>query len=322
MAGDQIRERDDGAREMDQSHHHGRMQQRQQQQHPRNPQEHEDDDDSHVVAMAADENGDDHHNHDHAGDYDNGNGNDGPRGMHAVDEGQQVQNGPINQLPAELESHPAIRALLEASKAARREHGAAAAAAAAAAHEAGMVPSITPTSSSASIATSMSTSMSMPTPAAATATAAASTAGPSRMAATNQGVSFLLTDPCQPGHPIIYASEAFLQLTKYPLERVLGRNCRFMQGPDTNPISVASIRNAVEFGTDCSIALLNYRYDGTTFWNHLMITPILTDPTTGSAKYFLGVQYEVSPERAKVQHVMAEASSVTSNNNGIMGNLG
>lgn len=105
----------------------------------------------------------------------------------------------------------------------------------------------------------------------------------------NLGV--LLTDPTQADNPIIYANQGFLRLTGYALNDVLGRNCRFLQGELTAKEDTARIREAVENNTDLSISILNYRVDGTTFINRLLITPI--EDGEGRVTAFLGIQREV-----------------------------
>jgi PAS domain S-box-containing protein len=108
----------------------------------------------------------------------------------------------------------------------------------------------------------------------------------------NSQHNFLITDPHQAGNPIVYASPGFLLLTGYPVSGVLGRNCRFMQGPDTDPCAVAKIRAGVESGQpEVSVCLLNYREDGTTFWNQLIIHPIHN--SEDQITHYVGVQYEV-----------------------------
>ena len=89
----------------------------------------------------------------------------------------------------------------------------------------------------------------------------------------------------------------FLSLTGYKLEQVLGRNCRFLQGPRTDARAVAKIRDAIKSGRDVQIVLLNYKIDSTTFWNHFFIAALRDDK--GDVVNFLGVQIEVS-ERVAV----------------------
>ncbi|CAJ1968696.1 unnamed protein product [Cylindrotheca closterium] len=104
---------------------------------------------------------------------------------------------------------------------------------------------------------------------------------------------FLITDPRLPGNPIIYINNGFLDMTGYSQTRVLGRNCRFMQGPETDPVVVAKLRDAVDDGRDITVTLLNYRADGSTFYNHIIISTV-KDPESKEVKYFLGLTEEVS----------------------------
>ena len=103
------------------------------------------------------------------------------------------------------------------------------------------------------------------------------------------------------GHPYAAATSThaggFLSLTGYKLEQVLGRNCRFLQGPRTDARAVAKIRDAIKSGRDVQIVLLNYKIDSTTFWNHFFIAALRDDK--GDVVNFLGVQIEVS-ERVAV----------------------
>ncbi|NKE48736.1 PAS domain-containing protein [Roseomonas frigidaquae] len=105
----------------------------------------------------------------------------------------------------------------------------------------------------------------------------------------------IVTDPNRPDNPIVFANPAFQQMTGYPAEEVLGRNCRFMQGPDTDLDAIAQIRNAISSRTDISIELVNYRKDGSTFWNALFVSPVFG--SDGSLLYYFGSQLDVSRRR-------------------------
>lgn len=108
--------------------------------------------------------------------------------------------------------------------------------------------------------------------------------------------NFVVTDPSLPDNPIVYATQGFLNLTGYTLDQVLGRNCRFLQGPETDPKSVEKIRKAVETGNDMSVCLLNYRVDGTTFWNQFFIAALRD--ANGNITNYVGVQCKVSDQYA------------------------
>mmetsp|Transcript_13037 Transcript_13037/g.19517 ORF Transcript_13037/g.19517 Transcript_13037/m.19517 type:complete len:513 (-) Transcript_13037:367-1905(-) len=106
--------------------------------------------------------------------------------------------------------------------------------------------------------------------------------------------NFVLSDPRLPDNPIVYASDGFYQLTGYTREQVLGRNCRFLQGPGTDPKAVDVIRTAVANGTDATTCLLNYKADGTPFWNQFFVAA-LRDSDNCIVNY-VGVQCAVDPE--------------------------
>ena len=111
--------------------------------------------------------------------------------------------------------------------------------------------------------------------------------------ATSNGV--VISDPTLDDNPIIYANPGFLKMSGYSEEEVVGRNCRFLQGPDTDDQTVQEIKNSVSNGESCRITLLNYRKDGTKFWNDLQVTPI-TDKA-GNIVNYVGVQSDVTSQR-------------------------
>ncbi len=108
--------------------------------------------------------------------------------------------------------------------------------------------------------------------------------------------NFVVTDPSLPDNPIVYATQGFLNLTGYTLDQVLGRNCRFLQGPETDPKAVEKIRRSIEEGSDMSVCLLNYRVDGSTFWNQFFIAALRD--ASGNITNYVGVQCKVSDQYA------------------------
>ena len=104
-----------------------------------------------------------------------------------------------------------------------------------------------------------------------------------------------LTDPNQPDNPIVYANAAFLRLTGYPADEVLGRNCRFLQGPRTDPAAIEEMTGTMRRGEPSIVEVVNYRRDGTPFWNALHIAPIHDE--AGRLRYFFGSQWDVSEVR-------------------------
>ena len=116
-------------------------------------------------------------------------------------------------------------------------------------------------------------------------------------------MAITLADPNQPDQPLIFANSAFCTLTGYAAEEVIGRNCRFLQGPGTDPARTAAIREALEREEVIVTELRNYRKDGTPFWNALHIGPIYDD--NGKLLYYYGSQWDVSnvhAARAEEEH--------------------
>ena len=111
-------------------------------------------------------------------------------------------------------------------------------------------------------------------------------------------VAMVVSDPTLPDCPLIYVNEAFERLTGFTAAEVLGRNCRFMQGPLTEPDDVARLRNAIQRREPIELDLLNHRRDGTPFWNRLMVAPVFCDD--GSLRYFVASQIDVTVERYRV----------------------
>ncbi len=113
-----------------------------------------------------------------------------------------------------------------------------------------------------------------------------------RRAMDEATLGIIITDPDRPDNPIVYANDWFCRLTGYDREDVLGRNCRFLQGPDTDESTVAEIREAIDAEEPVTVELLNYRADGEPFWNLLTITPVRD--ADGAVTHFLGFQRDVT----------------------------
>lgn len=120
--------------------------------------------------------------------------------------------------------------------------------------------------------------------------------------------NFAISDPSLPDNPIVYVSQGFLDLTGYTLDQVLGRNCRFLQGPGTDQSAVDIIRKGVREGVDTSVCLLNYKADGTPFWNQFFVAALRD--AENNVVNFVGVQCEVS--KAVVEKQMKEKAEVDS----------
>lgn len=83
---------------------------------------------------------------------------------------------------------------------------------------------------------------------------------------------FCITDPSRPDNPIVFMSEQFNRTTQYGVDYIIGRNCRFLQGPCTNPFSVTRIREKLASGVEHYETFLNYRRDGSPFMNLVMVS--------------------------------------------------
>nr|AHZ63852.1 phototropin [Stangeria eriopus] len=104
--------------------------------------------------------------------------------------------------------------------------------------------------------------------------------------------NFVITDPRLPDNPIIFASDSFLELTEYTREEILGKNCRFLQGPETDPTTVKQIREAIENERNITVQLINYTKSGKKFWNLFHLQPMRDQK--GEVQYFIGVQLDGS----------------------------
>ena len=113
------------------------------------------------------------------------------------------------------------------------------------------------------------------------------------LAASAEGIT--IADARLPDNPLIYANAGFERLTGYSVSDVLGRNCRFLQGGGTDPETVDALRTAIREKRPITVQLLNYKKDGTPFWNRLSITPV--QDHSGVVTHFIGVQSDVTEEK-------------------------
>ncbi|MEB1608607.1 hybrid sensor histidine kinase/response regulator [Xanthomonas campestris pv. campestris] len=104
-----------------------------------------------------------------------------------------------------------------------------------------------------------------------------------------------VTDPHLPDNPIVFANRAFLEMTGYSAEEIIGNNCRFLQGPETDRSSIDDVRESIDNRREFATEVLNYRKDGSSFWNALFVSPVFDD--SGRLVYFFGSQLDVSRRR-------------------------
>ena len=115
------------------------------------------------------------------------------------------------------------------------------------------------------------------------------------------GVSISIADASLPDWPLVYVNRAFEQLTGYSGKEMLGRNCRFMQGEQTDPAHPAAIRHALEAGQEIRLVLRNYRRDGAPFWNELHLSAVAG--VSGRITHYIGYQSDVSERVEREQQL-------------------
>ncbi|MGJ5675328.1 MAG: PAS domain S-box protein [Nostochopsis sp.] len=113
------------------------------------------------------------------------------------------------------------------------------------------------------------------------------------IAASSNGI--VISDARLPNLPMIYANPAFGHITGYSPEDVIGRNCSFLQGIDTNQPEIQEIRNAIKQAKNCTVMLRNYRRDGTLFWNELNISPVFD--ADGKCTHYVGIQNDITERK-------------------------
>jgi PAS domain S-box-containing protein len=107
----------------------------------------------------------------------------------------------------------------------------------------------------------------------------------------NSRMAAVLCNPRLPDNPIIACNRAFVELTGYDETEIVGRNCRFLSGPETEPELTAQLREGIEKCLPVMVEILNYRKDGTAFRNGVMIAPIFD--SAGAIEFFLGSQVDL-----------------------------
>ena len=102
----------------------------------------------------------------------------------------------------------------------------------------------------------------------------------------------VLSDPALPDHPLIAVNPAIEALSRYPAAEILGRNCRFLQGPETTAAATARLRGCIAEQRGCVEWIVNYRRDGTMFWNLLFLSPVFAP--NGTLLHYFGNQRDIT----------------------------
>lgn len=122
----------------------------------------------------------------------------------------------------------------------------------------------------------------------------------------------IITDYNQPDNPIVYSNQAFLDMTGYDMEEVLGRNCRFLQGDDTDQSVITELRQAVKNSEYVRVTIKNYKKDKTPFWNDLVMSPLHDE--SGKTTHFLGMQLDVTDRIMAEERLSAKTSELEQSN--------
>lgn len=125
-------------------------------------------------------------------------------------------------------------------------------------------------------------------------------------------ISIVIVDATVPDQPIVDVNPAFERLTGYSTEEAIGQNCRFLQGPLSDPVAVSKMAQGIREGAETSATILNYRKDGTPFWNDIHISPIVDE--SGAITHYVGVQSDVTRRKhlQDSQDVLLRASEILS----------
>ncbi len=127
-------------------------------------------------------------------------------------------------------------------------------------------------------------------------------------------IASVISDPRLPDNPIVAVNDAFITLTGYPVEEIIGRNCKFLAGPATEPWLTERISAGVREHRPVLVEILNYKRDGTPFRNAVLVAPVFD--STGALEYFLGSQVElpdeaIGPSSSRHAHAVALVKSLS-----------
>ncbi|MFB2968736.1 PAS domain S-box protein [Aerosakkonema sp. BLCC-F183] len=127
------------------------------------------------------------------------------------------------------------------------------------------------------------------------------------LVASSNGI--IISDTKQPDNPVIYTNPAFEEMTGYSAAEVIGRNCRFLQGSDTNQPGLEKLRAAIREKTTCKVVLRNYRKDGSLFWNELNVSPIYD--SNGILTHYIGIQNDITERKLAEEELQTSTSRLS-----------
>ena len=116
-----------------------------------------------------------------------------------------------------------------------------------------------------------------------------------------------VTDPHQPDNPIIFCNAAFEKMTGYRMDEIVGRNCRFLQGEETDRAVIDQVRQAIAKREEVAVEVLNYRKNGSSFWNALFVSPVLGE--AGELLFYFGSQLDIS-RRKEAEDALHQAQKM------------
>jgi PAS domain S-box-containing protein len=122
-------------------------------------------------------------------------------------------------------------------------------------------------------------------------------------------IAAVISNPRLPDNPIVECNDAFVTLTGYSREDIIGHNCRFLAGADTEPWLTETLRNGIRRRQPVMVEILNYKKDGTPFRNAVMVAPIFD--ADGEIEYFLGSQVEIAEDVARANDARRKAAHDT-----------
>jgi PAS domain S-box-containing protein len=137
------------------------------------------------------------------------------------------------------------------------------------------------------------------------------------ISSTSEGVT--LSEVSMENEPLVYVNGGFERITGYNRQDIIGENCRFLQGTETDKNEVAKIRNAINNRQSCTVEMINYKKGGEKFWNRLTVSPVsLPDD---KVQYYVGVQCDITHIKEAEHKLQKYAEELEEKNLGMKGVL-